>query len=157
MTSAASTDSGDTTIGPAKRAWALIGTSKRASTSGQTTGPPAENAYAVEPVGVAKTMPSQPQRDKRPSVDLGHQVEHPLSGGLLDGRLVEGPCCSRHRAILLNGDVDGHPWFYPVMAGQNVIDGVGQHLRLGLGEEPNVAKVDAERAECLPGGRARPP
>ncbi len=44
MTSAASTDSGDTTIGPAKRAWALIGTSSRASTSGQTTGPPAENA-----------------------------------------------------------------------------------------------------------------
>src|SRR5215467_13650033 len=39
---------------------ALIGTSSSASTSGQTTGPPAENAYAVEPVGVAQTTPSQP-------------------------------------------------------------------------------------------------
>ena len=44
MTSAASTDRGETTIGPANRACALIGTSSSASTSGHTTGPPAENA-----------------------------------------------------------------------------------------------------------------
>jgi len=42
-----------------------------ASTSGQTTGPPAENAYAVEPVGVEHTTPSQPQRDSgRPSTSV---------------------------------------------------------------------------------------
>src|SRR6202000_1486826 len=62
MTSMASTDRGETTIGRANSAGALIGTISRASTSGHTTGPPAENAYAVEPVGVAHTTPSQPQR-----------------------------------------------------------------------------------------------
>ena len=56
-------------MGPANRACALIGTISSASTSGQTTGPPAENAYAVEPVGVAHTTPSQPHRDSgRPSI-----------------------------------------------------------------------------------------
>ena len=34
-----------------------------ASTSGQMTGPPAENAYAVDPVGVESSRPSQAQRD----------------------------------------------------------------------------------------------
>src|ERR1700722_14056378 len=71
MTSAASTDLGETTIGPANSACAEIGTISRASTSGQTTGPPAENAYAVDPVGVANTTPSQPQRDNgRPSTSM---------------------------------------------------------------------------------------
>ena len=71
MTSIASTDRGETTIGRENRAWALIGTMSNASTSGQTTGPPAENAYAVDPVGVAHTTPSQPQRDSgRPSTSV---------------------------------------------------------------------------------------
>ena len=39
-----------------------------ASTPGQITGPPAEKAYAVEPVGVETSIPSQAQRDSgRPS------------------------------------------------------------------------------------------
>ncbi len=68
-TSTASTDSGDVTSGLANRAWALIGTISSASTSGHTTGPPAEKAYAVEPVGVAQTMPSQPKPvTGRPSI-----------------------------------------------------------------------------------------
>ena len=68
-TSTASRERGPTTSGRANRAWAQIGTSSIASTSGHTTGPPAENAYAVEPVGVAITMPSQPQVDRgRPSI-----------------------------------------------------------------------------------------
>src|SRR6476661_3533085 len=34
-----------------------------------TIGPPAEKLYAVEPVGVAQTTPSQPHRDNgRPSI-----------------------------------------------------------------------------------------
>ena len=67
-TSTASTDVGATTIGRANSACALIGTISSASTPGQTTGPPAEKLYAVEPVGVAQTTPSQPQRDSgRPS------------------------------------------------------------------------------------------
>src|SRR5690242_20644587 len=61
-------DVGAVTSGLLNRACALIGTRSRASTSGHTTGPPAENAYAVEPVGVAQTTPSQPYRDSgRPS------------------------------------------------------------------------------------------
>src|SRR4029453_16555546 len=62
-TSIASTLVGAVTNGRANSACALIGTISNASTSGQTTGPPAENAYAVEPVGVAHTTPSQPHRD----------------------------------------------------------------------------------------------
>ena len=53
-------DVGAVTSGRLNNACALIGTSSSASTSGHTTGPPAENAYAVEPVGVAHTTPSQP-------------------------------------------------------------------------------------------------
>ena len=49
-----------------------------ASTSGQTTGPPAEKAYAVEPVGVAHSTPSQPNRRQRPAVDRDRDLEHPL-------------------------------------------------------------------------------
>src|SRR5690606_35634423 len=63
------TEVGEVTSGLAKSAWALIGTISSASTSGQTTGPPAEKAYAVEPVGVAHTMPSQPNPvTGRPSI-----------------------------------------------------------------------------------------
>ena len=68
MTSTASTEVGATTSGRAKSACALIGTISSASTPGQTTGPPALKLYAVEPVGVAHTTPSHPQRDSgRPS------------------------------------------------------------------------------------------
>jgi hypothetical protein len=38
-----------------------MGAMTSASTRGHTTGPPAENAYAVDPVGVAITTPSQPK------------------------------------------------------------------------------------------------
>ena len=62
---------GATTSGRENSAWALIGTISSASTSGQTTGPPAENAYAVDPVGVAITTPSQPIVDTgRPSTSV---------------------------------------------------------------------------------------
>src|SRR5690349_9751756 len=64
-------DVGAVTSGRLNSACALIGTMSSASTSGQTTGPPAENAYAVDPVGVEQTTPSQPQRDSgRPSTSM---------------------------------------------------------------------------------------
>src|SRR5262249_4855768 len=56
-------DVGAVTTGRLNSVCALIGTTTSAETSGQTTGPPAEKAYAVEPVGVAHTTPSQPYRD----------------------------------------------------------------------------------------------
>ncbi len=69
--STAITESGEITRGLANRAWALIGTMINAATSGQTTGPPAEKAYAVEPVGVAITTPSQPKVEiGRPSTSM---------------------------------------------------------------------------------------
>ena len=62
-------DVGPSTSGRANRAWALSGTTSSASSSGHSTGPPAENAYAVDPVGVATSTPSQAQRDSgRPSI-----------------------------------------------------------------------------------------
>src|SRR5690606_37454676 len=54
-------ESGATTGGRAKRACAASGTTRIASSPGHTTGPPPENAYAVEPVGVEITRPSQPK------------------------------------------------------------------------------------------------
>ncbi|CAB4550180.1 unannotated protein [freshwater metagenome] len=60
-TSTATIASGFTTSGLAKSACALNGTTNSASTDGQTTGPPAEKAYAVDPVGVDMTTPSQPK------------------------------------------------------------------------------------------------
>src|SRR5690606_24712877 len=66
--STARTEDGPTTSGRANNACAETGTSSVASTSGQTTGPPAENAWAVEPVDVAITTPSQPKEESgRPS------------------------------------------------------------------------------------------
>src|SRR6185295_14638666 len=71
----ANVDDGDVTSARPNSAWAEIGTSSNASTPGQTTGPPAENAYAVEPVGVAQTTPSQPQRDRgRPSTSTTSSI-----------------------------------------------------------------------------------
>ena len=60
-------------------------------TSGHITGPPAENAYAVEPVGVAHSTPSQPNADTgRPSTST-HHVQHPLPAALLHAGLVQRP------------------------------------------------------------------
>ncbi len=59
-TSTATVDSGPTTSERAKSVCGLSGTTSIASRLGHTMGPPAENAYAVDPVGVDTTMPSQP-------------------------------------------------------------------------------------------------
>src|SRR5260370_700620 len=47
-----------TTSGRTPTGWGQIPATTIASTEGTTIGPPAESAYAVEPVGVATTMPS---------------------------------------------------------------------------------------------------
>src|SRR5664279_4190437 len=52
--------SGATTRDRANNACALDGATSSASTPGHSTGPPAEKVYAVEPVGVAISTPSQP-------------------------------------------------------------------------------------------------
>ncbi len=63
-TSIAITDDGATTIGRAKRAWALSGTmQQRLDLRPHDRARPALKLYAVEPVGVAQTTPSQPHRD----------------------------------------------------------------------------------------------
>ena len=67
--SIATAASGLTTSGFANSACADSGTTAIASTLGQITGPPAEKLYAVDPVGVDTTMPSQPKLDSgRPSI-----------------------------------------------------------------------------------------
>ena len=63
--------SGPTTNGLAKRACAESGMTAMAWTLGQMTGPPAEKLYAVEPVGVDTTTPSQPKLERgRPSTSM---------------------------------------------------------------------------------------
>ena len=69
--SIATAGSGPTTSGRANSACADSGTTAIASTVGQMTGPPAEKLYAVEPVGVDTTTPSQPKVDSgRPSTSM---------------------------------------------------------------------------------------
>src|SRR5262249_48605874 len=99
----ASTDHGETTIGPANSAWALIGTSSSASTSGQTIGPPAENAYAVDPVGVAQTTPSPPHRDRgRSSISVTTSIIRRRAGfstlASFSAHVLAAPGPRRHTA-----------------------------------------------------------
>jgi hypothetical protein len=65
--------------------------------------------YAVEPVGVAQTTPSQPQRDSgRPSTSTTtSSIRSPA--GLLDAGLVERPRAGDQLAVAVDRDVDGQP------------------------------------------------
>ena len=157
MTSTASTDRGETTIGPANSACALIGTSSSASTSGQTTGPPAENAYAVEPVGVAQTTPSHAHRDSgRPSISVTTSIIRSRAAfSTLASFSAQVPAVTV--AVLPHRHLDRHPLFYRVPVLHDLVDGAGQVVGLGLGEEPDMAEVDAEQRRARGPGHLRRP
>ena len=86
-----------------------------------------------------------PPARQRPPVDLGDQVDHPLPGRLFHRRLVQRPGGGDDRAVLPDRDVDRHPALDQVAPGQHVIDGIGEVVGLGLGQEADVAEVHPEQ------------
>ena len=82
---------------------------------------------------------------QRPAVDLDGHLEHPLASRLLDADLVEGPARVRLRALLVDRHGEGHPLLDLVGPADDVVDRRRRVLALGLGEEADVAEVDAEQ------------
>ena len=152
--SIATVEAGETTSGRANSACALSGTTSSAWTEGHTTGPPAENAYAVDPVGVAHTMPSQPQRDSgRRSISSTTLISAP--GGLLDRDVVERPVPDDDLAVADHGYVERQPLLDVVVPGQDHRRRHVERDRIRLGQEADVAEVDAEQRRTFRPGDLR--
>ena len=81
---------------------------------------------------------------QRPVVDLDDHLDHPLAGGLLDAGLVERERVGHQLAVAVGADVEREP----VLRGPGALDdGLDRRLDvvgLRLGQEPDVAEVDAE-------------
>src|SRR5690606_21614295 len=85
-----------------------------------------------------------PEGRQRPAVDLDDDLDHALPVGLLDGRLVEGPAREDVALGCADRDLADAALLDLVVAGPDALDGGAEVLALGLGEEPDVAEVDAE-------------
>ena len=139
--------SGLVTIGRANSAWALLGTTRIASRSGHTIGPPAENAYAVEPVGVDTSTPSQPNADTgRPSTS-STDAEHAEPRALLQAGLVERPAAADDLAVDAHHDVERHAFLDAVVAVDDVVEDRVDGVGLGFGEESDAAQIDAQHRD----------
>ena len=138
------------TRGRAKTAWALLGTTRTASTAGHTIGPPALKAYAVEPVGVEHNTPSQPNAVNRsPSTSIATSRIRSREDFSSDASfraqvrtIRPGPWTSTSSVMRSSTSYAGR-----------ARDGrLGEFVRVGLGEEPDVAEIDAMIG--APAGRA---
>src|SRR5690606_4453414 len=85
-----------------------------------------------------------------PPVDLQHDLQHPLGGHLLHGRLVERPVGVHDVTVAVHDDVDGHPLLDLVRPAHHAVDDLVEVVPLGFGEEADPAEVDAEHGD--PGG-----
>ena len=106
----------------------------------------------MDPVGVAHTTPSQPPARERPAVDLDHHLEHASRGGLLDRDLVERPGAGHLRAVGEDATSRVMRSSTGQWRGDDGVDDLLRSSRSSLGEEPDVAEVDARAA----GRRSRP-
>ena len=93
---------------------------------------------------------------QRPPVDLDEHLEHPLAGALLDGHLVERPRPGDDLPVGLRGHVDGEPLVDGVRVRDDLAYGPVDVADLRLGEEADLAEVDAEQRAPWPGGPAPP-
>ena len=140
---------GLSTSGRANSACALSGTTSSASTPGQITGPPAEKAYAVDPVGVATSIPSQAQRDSgRPSTSTSTSSIRSRAAFSIDTSLIayedqttSGESQSPQR------DLDGEALLHGVRAVHDLLDDAVDLGGLGLGQEADVAQVHPEQRD----------
>src|SRR5450755_3615155 len=87
---------------------------------------------------------------QRPAVDLDYQVKHPPPARLLHGCLVERPGSGDDLAVDLDRHVNRHPLLDRVGAGYYLVDGLGQVLRLRLGQEADMAQVDPQQRHAGP-------
>src|SRR5215472_7111583 len=81
---------------------------------------------------------------QRAAVDLGDHLDRPLASDLLHAAFVQCPGFGGG-AVVPHRHVNGHPFFNRIPALHHLFDGAGQVVRLGLGEEADVAEVDAEQ------------
>ncbi len=152
----ANVEVGAVTSGRLNSACALIGTSSNASTSGQTTGPPAENAYAVEPVGVAQTTPSQPYRDSgRPSTSTSSSSIWARCPFSTLTSLSAHDSTTWPPGVELRPHVQGQPLVHRVVAVDHVPDRLVEVVDLGLGQEADLAEVDPEQRRLRRPGQLR--
>ena len=156
-TSIAITEVGATTIGRANKACALSGTMHSASTCG-----PHDRTAGAEVVGrragrgrTDDAVASPPRQ--RAAVDLDDDLEHPLACGLLDADLVDREGRVDELAVVEDVDVEREPVLGRVALLDDGLDRGRDVLVLGLGEEADVAEVDAEhRGQPLVGDLGGP-
>ncbi len=116
-----------------------------ASTVGQMTGPPAEKLYAVEPGRRRHDDAVAAEGRQRAPVDLHDDLEHALTTGLLDRRLVQRPgLVDDGIGGILDPHLQREPLFDRVVARDDPPDRIIHVVALDLGEEAHVSHVDAE-------------
>ena len=81
---------------------------------------------------------------ERTAVDLDDHLEHPLPGGLLDAGLVEREGAEDDLAVAVHAHVERHPVLGGVAPVDDRVDRGVDVVVLRLGEEADVAEVDAE-------------
>ena len=80
---------------------------------------------------------------QRPAVDLDDDLEHPLARGLLDAGLVDREGAGHQLAVVEHPDVEGEPVLGGVAVLDDRVDRRLDVVMLGLGQEADVAEVDA--------------
>src|ERR1019366_3556287 len=88
----------------------------------------------------------------RSSINLNCDLQHSFTGGLLDRDLVQCPAPGDHFAVKGGGDIQGHPFLYGVVPGDNVLHGLDELLALCFGEEAHMSQVDSEQWSLGPPG-----
>ena len=92
-------------------------------------------------MGVEQTTPSPPQRDSgRPSISMITSITRSraaFSTVASFSAQVDAMTCP----VAAHGHVDRHPLLDRVVPRHHPLDQVGQPVRFGLGEEPDVAEV----------------
>src|SRR5207249_4827375 len=70
---------------------------------------------------------------------------HPLPGGLLDARLVDGPPTPRLHTVAQDRHLESHSLLDGVRPLHRLLDDGAEVLLVGLGQETDMTEVDAEQ------------
>ena len=134
---------------------AATGVTTVPATDGDTIGPPAENEYAVEPVGVATITPSA---ENVVTYVSSTSTASPIRRcrALFSTMTSFSAHCGCERAALGFGQ-DREPFLDADRPRENALEHLGRAVRLDLGEEPEVADLDAEHRHVSARGEVRRP